>query len=122
MTTSSATACPFGVLNVNAVAETMIILQDSPKDFHAQLHTWLKNNYLEENIQAMCVEITEPLGRRIQSISDLSLLVCAYSNARALKQKTTRRGMDHELYFYGHVPDRDAAVEAGLLLKGFPGP
>ena len=47
-----------------------------------------------------------------------SMLVCAYSNARALKQKSAgKRKMDNELYFYGQVPDRDAAEEAGRIMQ-----
>ena len=113
--------CPFGILNINAIAETIIILQRSSKEFHAQLCSWIRENYLEDVTLYMSIANDEPLGRRIKSIADLSILVCAYSNARAQKRKTTRKAMDHALYFHECLPERDAAIEAGLLLNGFEG-
>lgn len=109
--------CPYGILNLNAAAETVPILSTSPKEFHKKLRDWLSEHYLEDRLGVAALDGVEPLGRRIRSVQDLSLLVCAYSNARALKQKTMKRGMDHELYFYGHTPDHNAAVDAGRLLR-----
>jgi hypothetical protein len=116
MTLITPNPCPFGILNLNAAAEVSSILQESSKVFHQQLHAWLIENYLSGALQTSISENTEPLGRRVKSAEDLNLLVCAYSNTRALKQKTKKSKMDNELYFYGQLPDRNAAVEAGSVV------
>lgn len=101
MALASPNHCPYGVLNLLAALEASSILQQSAMDFHQQLYSWVNINYLGGSLQALTFDGGEPLGRRIRSVEDLSKLVCAYSHARALKQKVARRKMDHELYFYG---------------------
>ncbi len=116
MTTNQSNACPYGVLNLNAAVEAASILRDSSKAFHQHLHTWLYDNYVEAPFRTLDFTEMQPLGRRIATAEDLSTLVCAYSNARALKMKSMRKNMAHELYFYGQMPVRDAAVEAGCIV------
>lgn len=108
---------PFGVLNLKAAVEASFILQESDKIHHQHLYRWLAGNYLSDSLRTALANVEEPLGRRIRSSEDLSALVVAYSNARALKQKNMKRKMDHELYFYGQLPDRDGAVEAGSAVR-----
>jgi hypothetical protein len=117
MTLTKVNPCPFGVLNLKAAAEASSILHESLKLFHQQLHVWLVENYLVGSLSTIASNDDEPLGRRIKSAEDLNMLVCAYSNARALKQKTQKTKMNNELYFYGQLPDRDAAVEAGSVVQ-----
>jgi hypothetical protein len=47
----------------------------------------------------------------------LSPLVFADINARALKQKTRKMHMVHELYFDGQLPERSAGGEAGNIVR-----
>jgi hypothetical protein len=110
--------CPYGIVNLNAVAEVKAILGSSPKHFHKQLYDWLNDNYSQIDSTCLISTNAEPIGCRIKSVQDLSMLVCAYSHARAFKEKATRkRNLDHELYFYGQLPNRDAAEEAGRLMR-----
>ncbi|KAF2640937.1 hypothetical protein P280DRAFT_518276 [Massarina eburnea CBS 473.64] len=112
-----ASKCPYGVVNLNAMAEAHPILAASAKPFHWQLDNWLSAHYLSVGIHVLTSYDNEPLGRRIRSGEDLCMLVCAYSNARALKQRSSKKQMDNELYFYGQVPDREAGAEAARLMR-----
>jgi len=109
---------PFGVLNLKAAAEASSLLQESTKTHHQKLYQWLVENYIPDSLRTVVSNDNEPIGRRIRSVDDLSTLVVAYSNARALKSETNKRAkMDHELYFYGQLPNRDAAREAGNAVQ-----
>lgn len=115
MATTTIRTCPFGVLNLHAAAEAASILQSSSKPAYQELSAWISKNYLNNQLVSPHAYTAEPLGCRIRSVVDLKRLVHAYSNARAMKKRATKTGMENELYFYGQVPGREAAEEAGRM-------
>ncbi|KAF9731946.1 hypothetical protein PMIN04_001183 [Paraphaeosphaeria minitans] len=107
-------ACPCGIINIPAVLESYVLLHSSDEDMHHHLRTWLATAYLDGNTKLS--SMSEPLGRRIRSVEDLGMLVCAYSHARGLKRPRTNT-MQHSLYFYGQGPSREEALAAGKYMQ-----